>query len=134
MDDEGLRELEELEHHVGLDPLERTLHEPEDHPSEGIAEDEGDGDRDDGPEQTAAKLVQMLEYKAIRVGIRVIRVDEAYTSQRCSQCGLICKTNRISRGLYHCRRCSFQVNADHNAARNIVQKYLKNLDFSQVGV
>jgi putative transposase len=65
------------------------------------------------------KLIHMLEYKAKMVGISVIRVSEAYTSQQCSNCGIICKKNRRSRGLYHCRSCGLRLNADHNAAINI---------------
>jgi putative transposase len=65
------------------------------------------------------KLVHMLEYKAKLIGIAVIRVSEAYTSQQCSNCGIIDKCNRISRGLYLCQSCGLRLNADHNAAINI---------------
>jgi len=65
------------------------------------------------------KLVHMLEYKAKLMGIAVIRVPEAYTSQQCSNCGIIDKRNRRSRGLYLCRSCGLRLNADHNAAINI---------------
>ncbi len=65
------------------------------------------------------KLVYMLEYKAKLVGIAVIRVSEAFTSQQCSNCGIIDKRNRKSRGLYLCHSCGLRLNADHNAAINI---------------
>ncbi|MHA2111821.1 MAG: RNA-guided endonuclease InsQ/TnpB family protein [Candidatus Hodarchaeales archaeon] len=65
------------------------------------------------------KLVYMLEYKAKLAGISVVRVSEAYTSQRCSYCGIIDKSNRSSRGLYLCHSCGLRLNADHNAAINI---------------
>ena len=65
------------------------------------------------------KLVHMLEYKAQMVGITVIRISEAYTSQQCSKCGIIDKRNRPSRGSYHCFSCGLHLNADHNAAINI---------------
>ena len=64
----------------------------------------------------------MIEYKAKLVGIDVILVSEAYTSQKCSSCGIIDKKNRRSRGLYHCRSCGLHLNADHNAALNILQR------------
>jgi len=64
-------------------------------------------------------LVHMLEYKAKLVGIAVIRVSEAFTSQQCSNCGIIKKSNRKSRGLYICSSCGLRLNADHNAAINI---------------
>jgi IS605 OrfB family transposase len=77
-------------------------------------------------------FVQMLEYKANRAGITVIRVSEAYTSQRCSNCGIIAKKNRRSRGLYLCQTCGERLNADLNAAKNIVDRYRSSLPSSQV--
>ena len=70
------------------------------------------------------KFVHMLEYKARLVGIRVIRVNEAYTSQQCSQCGHVDKRNRKSRGRFVCLECGVLFNADLNAARNILKRYL----------
>ena len=69
------------------------------------------------------KLVHMIEYKAKFVGIAVIRVSEAYTSQQCSGCGIIKKTNRRSRGLYLCSSCGLRLNADFNAAINIRNRF-----------
>ena len=66
----------------------------------------------------------MLAYKAKLVGITVIRVNEAYTSQQCSFCGYVDKRNRKSRGRFVCRACGVLFNADLNAARNILQRYL----------
>jgi putative transposase len=68
------------------------------------------------------KFLYMIEYKAKLVGIDVILVSEAYTSQKCSSCGIIDKKNRRLRGLYHCRSCGLRLNADHNAAINILQR------------
>ena len=70
------------------------------------------------------KFVYMLEYKARVVGITVIRVNEAYTSQQCSCCGYVDKRNRKSRGRFLCRECGILFNADLNAARNILKRYL----------
>ena len=71
------------------------------------------------------KLVEMIEYKAALVGIDVSRVIEEYTSQTCSRCGLRRKANRVHRGLYRCSRCGLVINADVNAARNIVKKGIR---------
>jgi putative transposase len=68
------------------------------------------------------KFLHMIEYKAKLVDITVILVSEAYTSQKCSSCGIINKKNRKSRGLYHCYSCGLRLNADHNAALNILQR------------
>ena len=51
-------------------------------------------------------------------GILVSKVNPAYTSQRCSECGHIDKGNR--NGLdFLCLSCGHESNADYNAARNI---------------
>jgi putative transposase len=61
----------------------------------------------------------MLDYKVKLVGITVVSVSEAYTSQKFSSCGIIDKRNRTSRGLYLCRSCGLRLNADHNVVINI---------------
>ncbi len=54
-----------------------------------------------------------------KVSIRVIKVDESYTSQTCSICGTVDKTSRVDRGLYVCKHCDVVMNADVNGAYNI---------------
>jgi transposase len=44
--------------------------------------------------------------------------DQAYTSQRCSVCGWVKKTNRKGK-IFHCNKCKFTDDADHNASINI---------------
>lgn len=68
-----------------------------------------------------AQLGEMLTYKAALAGIAFVKVDPAYTSQRCSQpqCGHIDKQNRRNQAEFVCRRCGTVSHADHNAARNI---------------
>ncbi|MCH8909034.1 MAG: IS200/IS605 family element transposase accessory protein TnpB [Candidatus Heimdallarchaeota archaeon] len=44
------------------------------------------------------KFKQNLQCKAELNGIRVEFVEESYTSQTCSRCGLIRKANRVKRG------------------------------------
>lgn len=67
---------------------------------------------------------QFLKYKAEAKGCHVQYVDARYTSQRCSKCGHIAKNNRKNQACFKCRQCSFQLNADLNASKNIVLKYL----------
>jgi len=67
-------------------------------------------------------FVRQIEYKSEMVGIKVLKVTEEYTSQTCSSCGVISKSNRKYRGLYVCKECGLVLNADVNAARNIIQK------------
>ncbi|MHA1204644.1 MAG: RNA-guided endonuclease InsQ/TnpB family protein [Candidatus Heimdallarchaeaceae archaeon] len=62
--------------------------------------------------------------------IPVITVDPHYTSQTCSRCGHISKKSRVTRGLYRCVSCGFEVNSDRNASRNISWKGLSSLGLS----
>jgi len=67
------------------------------------------------------RLCNMIEYKAKEVGIDVIFLDESYTSQTCSVCGIVDKSNRKHRGLYVCG-CGNVINADVNGAVNILKR------------
>lgn len=62
------------------------------------------------------QLVTRLEHKAPG---RVVKVNPAYTSQRCSACGIVDREARESQARYRCRSCGYAANADVNAARNI---------------
>ena len=64
-----------------------------------------------------AKLADLAE----RFGIASDEVDPAYTSQRCSACGHVHRSNRKG-DLFRCRRCGLTLHADVNAARNIRQR------------
>ena len=57
--------------------------------------------------------------KAKEHGIKVIKVDPRYTSQRCSKCGHIDPKNRPSQARFCCTACGFSANADLNASLNI---------------
>jgi putative transposase len=61
-------------------------------------------------------FARFLEYKAPG---RVEKVNPAYTSQRCSQCGNVDADSRKSQALYVCTSCGYSCNADVNAARNV---------------
>ena len=73
------------------------------------------------------KFLDVLEYKAREVRITVHRnVDEYGTSETCSVCGEVRPANRIRRGLWRCKNCGVVLNADVNAARNILRKVRPN--------
>ena len=65
-----------------------------------------------------AQLQLFVKYKAENIGKTVITVNPKYTSQMCSKCGHIEKTNRNG-SRFNCKKCGFQLNADLNASRNI---------------
>jgi putative transposase len=66
-----------------------------------------------------AQLRSFVEYKARLAGIPVVLVDPKYTSQECSACGHIARSNRRTQALFSCQACGFEANADFNAALNI---------------
>jgi putative transposase len=59
-----------------------------------------------------------LTYKATAEGITVLVIDSRYTSQKCSRCGNVLKTQRRGND-FHCVSCGYQNHADLNASYNI---------------
>lgn len=75
-----------------------------------------------------AGIVSKLEYKTQLTGRnRLILVNPAYTSQTCSKCGHCAKENRESQADFECRQCHARMNADLNAANNILERGLNHL-------
>lgn len=72
------------------------------------------------------QLETLLVYKAEALGKRVVFIDPRYTSQRCSACGLIEKTNRY-KNKYACKHCGYIEHSDVNAAINIRDLYYLSL-------
>lgn len=65
----------------------------------------------------------ILESKAKQAPCkRVIAVDPKYTSQTCSNCGHVSAENRKTQADFKCQSCGFELNADWNAAINILEK------------
>lgn len=50
-------------------------------------------------------------------------VNPAYTSQSCSKCSHTERKNRVGE-LFKCLSCGYTINADHNAAMNILTRFL----------
>lgn len=65
-----------------------------------------------------SKVLSRLSMLCEEMGVTMILVPPAYTSQRCSKCGVICKSNREG-GNYRCA-CGNSMDADYNAALNIL--------------
>lgn len=64
----------------------------------------------------------ILAYKLAERGGTLVKVNPAYTSQTCSDCGTIDKQSRESQARFVCRHCGFRAHADHNAAINILRR------------
>ncbi|MER5387902.1 transposase [Saccharopolyspora sp. NPDC002686] len=66
-----------------------------------------------------AQLGTFIAYKAQRVGVPVLSVDAAYTSQHCPLCGHTERANRPTRDDFCCRRCGLAGPADVVAGVNV---------------
>jgi putative transposase len=63
-----------------------------------------------------------LSYKLEAYGGHLIEVDPAHTSQTCSVCGHVSPDNRPTQARFACVSCQNELNADHNAAINILNR------------
>ena len=73
-------------------------------------------------------IVGKLEYKTQLTGRnRLILVNPTYTSQTCSECGYCDSRNRESQADFECKQCHMSMNADLNAANNILKRGLDHL-------
>ena len=77
-------------------------------------------------------LQQKIKYKAEEKGIKVIFINPAYTSARCSKCGHIHRSYekkdwRPSQDQFICQVCGYKENADINAARNIATPNIEKI-------
>jgi len=64
------------------------------------------------------KLIQFTESKAAKAGKIVELVDARYTSQKCSQCGIMVPKTLADR-VHACPNCGLQMDRDINASINI---------------
>jgi putative transposase len=55
-------------------------------------------------------------------GIKVIRINPAYSSQSCSNCGYVDGDNRKTRDEFQCLCCGSKLHADVNGARNLRER------------
>jgi len=74
------------------------------------------------------RFVQFLTYKARKMGKRVIRIDESYTTQTCAKCGTRVKRELSERDI-SCD-CGHRMDRDLNSAINILVKFLTSDELS----
>jgi len=72
-------------------------------------------------------VIKRLKEVAEEYGIRVVVVNEVFTSQTCPLCGQRHANGRIFRGLFKCRREGVVMNADLVGAFNILRKVVKKI-------
>lgn len=76
------------------------------------------------------QLQAFVTYKAQVAGVHIVFVDPRYTSQKCSQCQHVSRSNRPKQAVFKCRVCKFACHADYNAALNICANYLQSQGLS----
>jgi putative transposase len=70
------------------------------------------------------KLIEILKYKAHRLGQNVAKVDERGTTRTCSRCD-----NKLHEGLhpsvrnFKCPKCAFEFPRDHQSCLNLLKRY-----------
>ena len=79
---------------------------------------------------TYTTIFDKLEDICSTTGVQIEQVNPTYTSQRCSRCGWVRKRNRRGKK-FKCKACSFECDADLNAARNIALEGLPAISKSQ---
>ncbi len=72
------------------------------------------------------KLIQFTQSKAEKAGKIVELVEARYTSQKCSQCGIMVPKTLAER-IHHCPNCGLEMDRDINASLNIVTLGLRGL-------
>ncbi|HXN48031.1 MAG TPA: transposase [Bryobacteraceae bacterium] len=70
--------------------------------------------------QGHSETARQLGYKLGWCGGELIKVDPAFTSQTCPQCGHVCPENRPVRDRFTCVVCGHRGHADNVAAMNIL--------------
>lgn len=71
-------------------------------------------------------FLNFLSYKAEEADRKLIKVNPAYTSQTCSNCGVRHKLE-LSNRVFHCPSCNFSLDRDRNAAINILTLGMQSL-------
>lgn len=72
------------------------------------------------------RLYRFINYKAAAFGIKVIKVDARFTSQRCPKCGSLNTANDRD---YHCCYCGYKNHRDLVGALNIMEAGFKKVSF-----
>ena len=66
-------------------------------------------------------FLSLLEYKLLRRGGRLVRVDPRNTSRTCFACKHVAAENRPDQATFRCVLCGYEDHADTNAANNILR-------------
>lgn len=69
-------------------------------------------------------FIERLKTKAEEMNVKVVLVDESYTSKTCASCENE-KKNKFTGKRYNCQRCGLNIDRDTNGAINIAKKLFR---------
>ena len=73
------------------------------------------------------QFLAMLEYKQTMLNDKLlVKVNPAYTSLECSQCGNRDKANRPKQDKFQCTKCGYKINPDIQASKTILKRGLES--------
>lgn len=82
-------------------------------------------------------FLEKLAYKSEMYGKQFVKIDPAYTTQKCHNCGYVCGSDGQHKTLtkrereWTCPRCNVKHDRDQNAAINILNDALKQIEKEQ---
>lgn len=76
-------------------------------------------------------FLEKLNYKAEWAGKLILEVNPRNTSKMCSRCGNIKEDLTLTNRIYHCDKCGMEKDRDYNAALNIKNLGLQQLNLLQ---
>ena len=74
-------------------------------------------------DQSWGIIISQLDHKTRWYGREFVKVDPKHTSQTCSGCGVVASESRKDK-MYKCGSCGLEIDADNNAAVNILRRGL----------
>jgi transposase len=69
-----------------------------------------------------AHIPEQIAWNAAKRGVQATSVKSAYSSQECSVCHYVDRTNRPDQQTFCCQVCGSSTHADLNAATNIARR------------
>jgi hypothetical protein len=70
-----------------------------------------------------AHIPEQLAWATAKRGMAAHTVKAAYSSQECSRCHFVDRTNRPNQQTFCCRVCGYRDHADHNASVNLASRF-----------
>jgi IS605 OrfB family transposase len=69
-----------------------------------------------------AHIPAHIQWVAAKLGLPVVKVNPAYSSQECNHCHFVHRNNRPNQQTFCCQVCGYRANADEAATVNLVRR------------